>query len=291
MNFPRKVFGIVLIIFTVIGLLFSIFGIVQVWRLRLPVANKAYESLVFSESVVNTSISGLEVVDSSLTNIRKSMDSLENSTQLIAQSMEDTSKMINSFSNLFKGDLKDTLENTNISLVAAQSSALIIDNLLYGLSKIPLLGIYYEPPKPLNEALKEIGDTIKDMPQSMDDISTNLTDSNDNLLSLRNGIDDISQSFENFQTDLSNAQDVITDYLTNLNEIQANLQRAQEKIFTWSIWAAVVFTILILLIIITQVAAILQGYEMMHYQRNLERLIERKIVEMEKLKAGSQQTT
>lgn len=284
MNFPRKVFGLSLIIFAVIGLLLSVFALVQVWRLRLPVATRVYDGLVFSEKVVNTSISGLNVIDSSLTNMRKSMSSLENTTLIMAQSMQDTSDLIGSFSILFKGDLKETLENTKLSVVAAQSSALIIDNLLYGLSRIPLLGIVYEPPKPLNEALKEISSTLKDMPQSMEDISSNLSDSNSNILSLKDGIDEIAGSIANFQTDLSSAQEVINDYLTDLTDIQTSLVNAQQKIFNWSIWIAIVFSILIVLIGVTQIATVLQGYEMMNYQKNLEKLIERKIRELDALK-------
>lgn len=280
MNFPRKVFGVMLIIFSILGLLVSIFAVVQVWQLRIPVATRIYDGLVFSEKVVNTSISGLTVVDSSLTNIRTSLTSLEDSTLLMAQSMEDTSNLIGSFSSLFKTDIKDTLENTKLSVVAAQSSALIIDNLLYGLSRLPLLNIVYEPPKPLNEALKEIGDTLTDMPESMDEISGNLTDSNKNLLSLKDGIDEISMSFADFQRDLSNAQGVIGDYLTDLTTIQGSLLNAQEKIFNWSIWAAILLTVLIVLIGITQVASVMQGWDMMHYEQNLDRLIEAKILKL-----------
>jgi len=280
MNFPRKVFGVMLIIFSILGLLVSIFAVVQVWHLRIPVATRINDTVIFSQKVVNTSISGLTVVDSSLTNIRTSLTSLEDSTLLMAQSMEDTSNLIGSFSNLFKTNIKDTLENTKLSVVAAQSSALIIDNLLYSLSRLPLLNIVYEPPKPLNEALKEIGDTLTDMPESMDEISGNLTDSNKNLLSLKDGIDEISMSFADFQRDLSNAQGVIDDYLTDLTTIQGSLLNAQEKIFNGSIWAAILLTVLIVLIGITQVASVMQGWDMMHYEQKLDRLIEAKILKL-----------
>lgn len=284
MNFTRKVFGVTLITLSVLSLLVSIFAVVQVWRMRIPVATRINDTVVFSQKVVNTSISGLTVVDSSLTNIRTSLDSLEDSTMLMAQSMEDTSNLIGSFSNLFKRDIKDTLENTKLSVAAAQSSALIIDNLLYGLSRIPLLSIVYEPPKPLNEALKEIGDTLTDMPHSMDEISTSLSDSNENLLSLKGGIDEIGESFDSFQSDLSDAQGVIGDYLSDLEKIQAALTTTQENIYNYSLWAAILLTVLIVLIGITQVAAMMQGWDMFHYEKKLDRLIEAKIMEWESKK-------
>ncbi len=287
MNFPRKIFGIGLIVLAVLGLLVSAFALVQVWTLRLPVANQIYEGLLVAEKIANTTSSGLDVIDDSLTNVKKSITTLEESTLAMAQSMRDTSKLIDSFSDLFKGDLKKTLENTKISLVAAQSSALIIDNLLYGLSRIPLLGIEYAPPKPLNKALKEIGETLTDMPDSMEEISGSLSESNTSLLSLKNGIDEIAVSLAGFQSDLTAAQSVVDDYQANMHEIKTSIANAQEKIFNWSIWFAIILTITILVIAVAQVAAILQGYEMMRYPHSLEILIEKKIRELEDQKLQS----
>lgn len=287
MNFPRKIFGIGLIVLAVLGLLVSAFALVQVWTLRLPVANQIYDGLLVAEKIANTTSSGLDVIDDSLTNVKKSITTLEESTLAMAQSMRDTSKLIDSFSDLFKGDLKKTLENTKISLVAAQSSALIIDNLLYGLSRIPLLGIEYAPPKPLNKALKEIGETLTDMPDSMEEISGSLSESNTSLLSLKNGIDEIAVSLAGFQSDLTAAQTVVDDYQANMHEIKTSIANAQEKIFNWSIWFAIILTITILVIAVAQVAAILQGYEMMRYPHSLEILIEKKIRELEDQKLQS----
>jgi hypothetical protein len=284
MKFFQRLFGFSLIVLSMIGLVFSVFALVQTWRLRLPVANQVYDGLIFAEKVVNTSSSGLIVIDSSLTNVKTSLNSLQDSTTLMGQSMEDTSNLIASFSNLFKGDIKDTLESTKISVVAAQSSALVIDNLLFGLSRIPFLGIDYDPPKPLNMALKEIGETLTDMPKSMDEISGNLTDSNSNLRSLKDGIDEIAAGLENFQTDLTTAQKVIGDYQQNLTEIKSSLDNAQEKIFIWSVWMAIILSILIISIGVAQVGAVFQGFDMINYQKNLEKLIEKKFLELESSK-------
>jgi hypothetical protein len=287
MKFFQRLFGFSLIVLSVIGLVFSVIALVQTWRLRLPVANQVHDGLIFAEKIVNTSSSGLIVIDSSLTNVKTSLNSLQDSTMLMAQSMEDTSNLIASFSNLFKGDIRDTLESTKISVVAAQSSALVIDNLLYGLSRIPILGIAYDPPKPLNLALKEIGETLTDMPDSMDEISGSLTDSNSNLRSLKDGIDEIATSLAGFQTDLTSAQNVIGDYQANLAEIKSSLDNAQEKIFVWSVWIAIILSIAIISIGVAQVGAIYQGFDMINYQKNLEKLIEKKYIELETSKERS----
>jgi len=74
---------------------------------------------------------------------------------------------------------------------------------------------------------------------------------------------------------------VIDDYLTDLTTIQDSLLNAQAKIFNWSVWVAILLTVLIVLIGITQVAAVMQGWDMMHYEQKLDRLIEDKIIEWE----------
>jgi hypothetical protein len=51
---------------------------------------------------------------------------------------------------------------------------------------------------------------------------------------------------------------------------------------------AIILTIAIIAIGVAQVAAVMQGYEMMHYQQSLEKLIEKKIRELESQKQLSE---
>jgi len=77
---------------------------------------------------------------------------------------------------------------------------------------------------------------------------------------------------------------VIGDYQQNLTEIKSSLDNAQEKIFIWSVWIAIILSILIISIGVAQVGAIFQGFDMINYQKNLEKLIEKKFLELESSK-------
>ena len=82
------------------------------------------------------------------------------------------------------------------------------------------------------------------------------------------------------KTKLGEADRILTLYTPDLGKIQAELLNAQEKIFSWSIWAAILLTVLIVLIGITQVAAVMQGWDMMHYEEKLDKIIEEKILKL-----------
>ena len=282
MQFFRRYFAWGLIILSVIGMLFSVYALVQIWRFRAPVSSNLYDGLVFAEKIVDTTSTSLDVIDSSLTNAGTSLTILEESTTLMTQSMEDTSVLLDSFSELFEGEFKDTMEKTRISVVSAQSSALVIDNLLYGLSNVPLLGIRYNPPKPLNVALKDIGVSLEYLPKSMDKIAGNLTESNENLRSLQSEIGTISTSLKRFQKDLTAAQSVVGDYQSIMLEIKNSLSNAQQKMPVWSIWAAIYLSFAVISIGVAQFGAMLQGFDMLQKQRYLssvqkEALIEEKL--------------
>ncbi|PKO12444.1 MAG: hypothetical protein CVU39_23910 [Chloroflexi bacterium HGW-Chloroflexi-10] len=261
MKFIRRFSTIPLILFAIIGMLFSIYAIVQVWRLRLPVIVQVNTFLVFSETVVSTAGDGFAIVDTALENADASLGKLEESITVMAKSVEDTSNLATNFASLFSGEFTDTIRNTRISVTAAQSSAKIIDNLLYAFSQIPIIGLPYNPPKPLNIALEEVATNLNGIPESLDKVSNSLESSSSNLNTLETQVSEIASGLEDIQKNLNDARIVLQDTQSDLLEIESSLQNAQRKLNSWVTWTAVILTFLLVSLLVSQFGTLLQGVE------------------------------
>lgn len=261
MNFFRRFTAFFVIALTTLGILFSLFCIVQVWRLRQPVTNGVINILDLGDGILSTTEDGLGIVESVLITADGSLTSLKTTIQTIAQSIEDTGKLADSFAALFHTDLKDTLLNTRLSVLAAKSSAKVIDTLLYGLSNIPFLGIQYSPPVPLNSALDDIATSMVDLPGSLDEISTNLDSSSSNLTTLQEQVSSISASLDEIQTSLISARSVISDSQKKIDELQVWSARIRKNLTT-SLWILCSFlTVFLLSIAMAQIGVWTQAYE------------------------------
>jgi len=263
MKFLRRFSAIFVIVLSIIGILFSLFSLVQVWRLREPVQNGITSILNLTDGLLSTAEDGLTIVDHTLETANTSLNKLEETTRTIALSIEDTGKMAKAFAGLFKNDLKDTLLNTRLSVIAAKSSAKVIDTLLYGLSNIPFLGIKYEPPVPLNTALDDIAGSMDSLPNSMEEISTNLDSGQDNLTTLKDQVDGMSTSLKEIQTNLKGARSVIFDSKEKIDELQ-NWSTRLRKNLPYIMWAGTIFlTLLLLSLAMAQLGSIAQAYDVL----------------------------
>jgi len=263
MRFLRRFSAIFIILLSIIGIIFSLFSLYMVWRMREPVQNGVTSILNLTDGLLSTADDGLTVVDKTLKTASTSLAKLETTTGTIAQSIEDTGKLASNFAGLFKNDLTDTILNTRLSVIAAKSSAKVIDTLLYGLSNIPFLGIVYEPPVPLNTALNDIAGSMDGLPDSLDEISTNLDSSQNSLTTLKDQVDGMTVSLNEIQTSLTEARSVVSDSQKKVDELQTWATRFRKNL-PLIMWSGTIFlTLLLLSLAMAQLGSLAQAYEVL----------------------------
>ena len=243
------------------------FGIVKIWQWRVPVTNGLTRILDVSDDLLSTAEDGLTVVDNILDNAGTSLTTLENTTDAIVKSMEDTTKLAENFSAFFKNDLISTIKNTQISIIAAKSSAKVIDTLLYGLSNIPFLGIEYKPPEPLNESLSGVANSMDGLPSSFKEISTNLDTSSENITSLQGQVGLISSSLSDIRRNLNDARSVVQDYQTKIDDMQSWSQKIRARLKATILILTIVMTLFLVALAVAQLGAISMSLETIQWRK------------------------
>lgn len=263
MRIFRRFSAIFVIVLSIIGILFSLFSLYVVWKAREPVQNGITSVLNLTDGLLSTADDGLTVVDNTLESASTSLGKLEETTKTIAQSIEDAGKLASNFAGLFKNDLTDTLLNTRLSVIAAKSSAKVIDTLLYGLSNIPFLGIKYEPPVPLNSALNDIAGSMDGLPGSLEEISTNLDSSQNSLTTLKDQVDGMATSLNEIQSSLTEAQEVVLDSQEKVDELQRGSARLRKNLPAIMWGGTIILTLLLLSLAMAQLGSLAQAIDVL----------------------------
>ena len=149
----KKALGVIMVCISALGFLLSIFLLFQVWHYRQPVTDSLQAGLKQSSAILQTTDEGLTVIDQVVKNVYTSTVYLDDATSALAQTMQSTSRFMDTAGTFVGEDLINTITNTQTALNSAQSSAVVIDNILSTISNIPLIGITYNPTTPLNMAL------------------------------------------------------------------------------------------------------------------------------------------
>ena len=156
----NKILAISIVVVTAIGLLISLFFLVETWRYRQPVTEKLQSFAKQTSTILGTSEKGLNIIDDVVINVYSSTLDLERLNQCPSQTMQTSSQFFGSASTFMGQGLINTITNTQSAIDTAQASAVVIDNILTTLSKIPLIGIDYNPSRPLNEALGDVSASL-----------------------------------------------------------------------------------------------------------------------------------
>lgn len=258
----KKIIAALMICITSFGILLSLFILVQTWRIRQPVTVKLQTAFKTTSSLLQTTIVGLDSLDQIVTNVYSSTLYLGDATNAMANTIENTDQFIDSAGSFLGDSLNNTITNTQMTLQSAQSSALVVDNILTALSNIPLLGLDYNPKTPLSSALGDVSASLDPLQESLLGFQDNLSSTQSNLQLFLVQIKLLDQSITEINQNLAASQLVIEKYQAQATSIKAWVDKAIISMPVWVTALWVMITVFIILLILVQAAIMLQGIYM-----------------------------
>ncbi|OGO12332.1 MAG: hypothetical protein A2Y53_08440 [Chloroflexi bacterium RBG_16_47_49] len=267
----NKIIPILIIWVTAIGLLLSIFFLIQIWRLRQPVTDKLRSAVNQTSDILQTTGDGLDLISQVIKNVYTSTLYLDDTTNALAQTIQSTSLFIDSAGSFVGEDLINTITNTQRTLDTAQASALVIDNILTTLSRVPLIGINYNPSLPLNTALGEVSKSLDPLQESLKGFQSNLGSTRTDMQEFKDQLLILDQNISSINKNLASSQAVIDDYRTQVSILTSWADDARTSLPVWVKTIFWILTIIILWLVLIQVGILLQGISLLsRVQVNLE---------------------
>jgi methyl-accepting chemotaxis protein len=256
--------GWIFVVFAVIGIVFSIIGLVEVWRVKPVLSQSVSDNLALLDQTLTTTGDGLNLIGQMVQTITTDVGSLHTTTQSLAQAIHATNPMLDSLSTLSGQTLPDTISATQASLASAQGSALLIDNVLGTLTSIPFLPVtQYKPEVPLHTSLAQISTSLDEIPPSLVTIHTSLVAGKTNLGQVEVELTKISGTFQEISDNLDSAQKVVDQYKQILNQFKARIEAAQRAAPGWITGIAWGATLLLIWLLISQLGLYMQGMDLL----------------------------
>ena len=256
----KKTLAVLMICMSALGILLSLFILFQVWRFRQPVTVKLQSNLNQLTNILQTTDEGLAVIDQVDKNVYTSTLYLDEATNAITQTIQSTNLFIDSAGTFVGEDLITIITNTQTALDSAQASAKIIDNILTTMSRIPLIGINYNPTLPLNTALGEVSTSLDPLQGTLKIFQSNLTTTRTNMQLLNRQISVLDKNIMQINKNLRQAQSTIDNYRSQLSSLLSWSESAKTNLPTWITTTTWIITIIILWLVIIQIGMVLQGF-------------------------------
>lgn len=262
----RRIIGFLLVVAAVGGLLFSLYGLITVWRLRPVALKNANSSLDLVQASLNTTSQGLTVAGQSLDSTSASIRALESAVSVTSKTFEDTVPLFATLKDLTSDELPKTVESAQTSLLAAQESAKIIDSVLRALVSIPFVNKdIYNPPVPLDQALGDVSKSMDGLPAALKTIGTSMEATSDNLEVMRADMDQMATDIRGINTSLKDAQGVVAAYQQLVDDLDGKLKDIRPQVPGWLNSLAWFITLAFLWLGIAQFGLLLQGLQLLGF--------------------------
>lgn len=258
--FRLKAAGFLLIVLSILGILFSLSGIVAGWIIRPRIEDSIMEVLVSVEEALVTSQEGLTLTGQSLDDLLEDFVIFEDSIESLDATLEGVSSSLETSADLIGDDLRQTVLDTQTALDSAAISAELIDNTLGFLSRIPLLGVDYDPDVPLHISLTQVADNLETFPTTLDQIESGLNTTTDGLDSLQEDFQNLSDQIQTFENDLESTKDVLEKFNDSIEMIQIRLGRLNENMPTYLTFLSLFLTGILFWLGLAQLAILTQGF-------------------------------
>jgi RimJ/RimL family protein N-acetyltransferase len=267
---PKRLLGIVFIVASAAGIVVCLFAIFQTWRIRSVYAEGAAENLKLLGDTIDATQNGLVVVEDVLQTTAADLKLVRTSIQTLTLAIEDTNVILGSLADLTGTDLPASITAAQTSLASAQTSAQLIDNMLAGLARIPLLGLgAYQPEVPLSVALGDLSTSLDPLTPSLENVSAGLNGARANLGSLADQLETSGETTEAIDTALRDAEGVIADYQAILATLSPQIDSARLAAPGWFSIAAWVVTLLLGMLLFAQIGLLERGLALARVQKKI----------------------
>lgn len=223
----------ILFIAAIAGIIFSAYGLFSFWRVQNEILSQLLTSINLVDKTISTTQDGLTLVTDVVEQAKDDLDLIESMTYDISDAVGNTRPTLESTSKLFGEDLSNIVVETQNSLAAAESSAILIDDTLRIIAAIPLLGTRYAPSQPLGESIGLISDTLGDLPESLSEIEEGLDTTSEDLASIESSIDSLASRIGQIDSNLEEASVVLEDYQAITEELHENLRSFNVVLPNW----------------------------------------------------------
>lgn len=258
----RKIIGITFIVAAVLGLIFSLAGIVLVWTVKTPLTTYLVNTIDLVDTTLGATSSGLSVADETLTKTISDLTTLENTIQTASTAMDDSVPMVETITGLLSGGIPDAIEATQTGLTSLQSAAASIESTLELLTSIPFIPIEnYAPEVPFTDAIDNVSTSLDSIPESLADMETTLNTTQGNLTMIAAQTRIMSRNLGDLKSSLYDIQLVIDQYLDVITTAQENVESFRSNLSTIITVTAWLFTIIFIWLGIAQLGLLTQGLE------------------------------
>ena len=275
----RRFLGVLMLLIALGGVALAIFGIRLGHRLVDNVAANFDQTLQLTSQSLDTVSETLLLAKSSIVDVNSVMETAETTADDLAQTVNETRPLLGQISSVASEQVPDSLETIEEAFPSLEQVAGVIDSTLVTLNSFRIdeeilglniaydLGIDYDPEVPFDQSVRELGEGLEGLPESLRTLQVYINVTNGNLQRVSQDIRALADDLNTVNGRINELDPILDEYIvliTNTNDSTRQL-RAQMSSEVQSVKNGI--TLVMVWLAITQIAPLYLGWELVTNRR------------------------
>jgi methyl-accepting chemotaxis protein len=276
----KKILGLLMLLIAVGGVGLAVFGARFGHRLVDQVAANFDQTLQLTSQSLDTVSETLVLAKSSIVDVNTVMETAESTADDLAQTVTDTRPLLSQISSVASEQVPDSLETIEEAFPSLEQVAGVIDRTLVTLNNFRIdeeilgfpiqydLGVDYAPEVPFDQSVRELGEGLDGLPESLRTLQVYINVTNGNLQTVSLDIRNLADDLNTVNGRINELSPILDDYIMLITTTNDNTRqlRAQITSDVQSIKNGI--TLVMVWLAITQIAPLYLGWELVTGKRD-----------------------
>lgn len=277
----RRIFGLILLLVGLSGLILSIAGAIVGRRLVDDVIGNVDNSLTLTAQTLDTVEDTLILTRNTVAEVNEGLSTVEATTRNLSQTVSETQPLIDQVGTVTGEDVPQSLEAIQQTIPNLVEVAGAVDDTLVALSRfqieetIPIvnytidmnLGVDYQPEVRFDDSIAQIGDSIEGVPGRLRSLQVYINVANENLTVIGDDLDQIAADLEDLNGQVDQVDPLLAEYMGTVTEIGDTVRLTRTTLAQQREQIRLIVTVAMIWLGLTQLAPLYLGWELLTERR------------------------
>ncbi|MCB8944924.1 MAG: hypothetical protein H6658_14335 [Ardenticatenaceae bacterium] len=287
-----------------LGLLMIIIGLSGIWVgwRSAQAAQTAVDNIAASLQTnlelltqsLDTVIESLALAKQTVTDVGSSLNTVEETADGLSQALDDTQPLLEQVSDIASSDVPQSIEAVQAAIPNMAEVAGAIDSTLTTLNRFKIdesfdipnpfssqplytfdldfdLGIDYDPSVPFDETVRQLGASTEGLPAELRGLATHIDTSSQNLASISENVTTIGEDLGTVNQRIAELDPLLDEYIRLVTELNDQTRLVKAGMSTQLEGIQDTINIIMIWFILTQIAPLYLGYELLTGKRGTEK--------------------
>lgn len=275
----RRLLGVIMLLIAFGGIALGVFGIRLGHQLVDNIAVNLEQTLTLTSQSLDTVSETLVLAKASITDVNTVMETAETTADNLAQTVNDTRPLLDQISSVTSEQVPDSLETIEEAFPTLEQAAGVIDRTLVTLNSFRIdenilgldieydLGIDYAPEVPFDQSVRELGQGLEGLPESLRTLQIYINVTNSNLQTVSQDIRNLADDLNIVNGRVSDLDPILDNYIALITTTNDNTRQLRTQLNDQIQSIKNGITLVMVWLAITQIAPLYLGWELLTNRR------------------------